>query len=253
MFSSLDEFIKYVPEFENLSPGEMIPFFVYFCNLQSGNEVTPKEIKECYDNLVLSPYSNISAYLRNKSAGRNAVFLKRKYGYLLTRTYTERLESLLLVEVKLNPTNNLIDLTILSGAPYYIKKITEQMSCCYDSGLYDPCLVMMRKLFETLIIECFERYSCASEITDTNGNFYYLSDLIPYYLNSTHWSVSRNFEKCIKNVKKYGDLSAHNRKFLTKKHDIDSFNFEMRQCLQEIILTIDYINWDKSNHCVKML
>lgn len=112
MFSSIDEFIKYIPEFENLSPSEMIPFFVYFCNQESGNEVTPKEIKECYDNLILSPYSNISAYLNNKSAGRNAVFLKKKNGYLLTRTYKERLESSLLVDLKLKPTNNLIDLTI---------------------------------------------------------------------------------------------------------------------------------------------
>ena len=141
MFSSIDEFIKYIPEFENLSPSEMIPFFVYFCNQESGNEVTPKEIKECYDNLILSPYSNISAYLNNKSAGRNAVFLKKKNGYLLTRTYKERLESSLLVDLKLKPTNNLIDLTILSGTPYYIQKTTEQMSCCYDNGLYDACLL----------------------------------------------------------------------------------------------------------------
>ena len=251
MFSSIDEFIKYIPDFNNLSSGEKIPFFLYFCNQQSGKEVTSKEIKECYDTLLLPPYSNIPAYLSKKASGRNALYLKKKNGYLLTRTYKDSIENMLLVEIDLKLTDNLIDLSLLDGTPYYIKKISAQMSCCYDNGLYDACLVMMRKLLETLIIECYERYSSVSEITDANGNFYYLSDLIPRYLESTHWTVSRNFEKYIKNIKKYGDLSAHNRRFFAKKTEIDSFKFDLRQCLQEIILTIDYINWDKSLHCVE--
>ena len=104
----------------------------------------------------------------------------------------------------------------------------------------------MRKLVETLIIECFERYGIDLEIKDPNGVFFYLSDLIPKYLASSKWNASRNISTSLTSVKKYGDLSAHNRRFLAKKGDIDSFKFELRQALQEIILTIDYQNWNKS-------
>lgn len=250
MFSSIDEFIKYIPNFETLSSGDLIPFFVYFCNQKSDCEVTPKDVKACFDELMLLPYSNISAYLSRKSERKGAIYLKRKNGYILSRTGKEAIQKTLLVEIELHPTNSLIDLSLLDGTPYYIRKIAEQMSCCYDNGLYDACLVMMRKLFETLIIECYERYSSVLEIKDNNGNFYYLSDLIPLYLASTHWSVSRNFEKHIKNVKKYGDLSAHNRRFFAKKSEIDSFKFDLRQSMQEIILTIDYLHWSKEQHNV---
>jgi len=82
---------------------------------------------------------------------------------------------------------------------------------------------------------------------DANSNFYYLSDLIPLLLSSKHWTVSRNLEKHIKLVKKFGDLSAHNRRFFAKKNEIDELKFELRQCLQELILIIDYDNWDRSN------
>lgn len=75
--------------------------------------------------------------------------------------------------------------------------------------------------------------------------FFYLSDLIPRYLESSKWNSSRNINSCLKIVKKYGDLSAHNRRFLAKKTDIAGFKFELRQALQEIILTIDYSNWEK--------
>ena len=250
MFSSVDEFIRYVPEFDTLTASEMIPYFLYFCNQDNSQVVTPQMIRECFDALSLAPYSNISAYLSRKSSGKNAIFLKKKTGYTMSRAQRDTIERSLNISIELKPTNNLVDLSLLNGTPYYIKKTSEQMNCCYDNGLYDACLVMMRKLFETLIIECYERFSCASEIMDSNGNFYYLSDLIPKYIHSDHWSVSRNFEKYIKNVKKFGDLSAHNRRFLAGKLDIDGFKFDMRQCLQEIILTIDYQSWNKNSHIV---
>lgn len=228
----------------------MIPYFVYFCSQDSGQVVTPKMVRDCFDTLSIPSYSNISAYLSNKSSGKNADFLKKKSGYILTRSKRDSIEKDLHVCVEIKPTNELVDLSLLIGTPYYIVKTSEQMNCCYDNGLYDACLVMMRKLFETLIIECYERFSSTSDIMDANGNFFYLSELITRYLNSKHWSTSRNFEKHIKNVKKFGDLSAHNRRFLAKKTDIDGFKFDMRQCLQEIILTIDYQSWNRDSHIV---
>lgn len=247
MGNSLDDFIRKIPDFFDLPVGDMIPYFVYY--LCDGNNLsaTPKMIRECYGQLELKAYSNISAYLNKKSVGKNAIFLKGNSGYTLTRKKKEMISSVVLDDTPILPTNALLDLSILEGTPFYIKKIAEQMCCCYDANLYDACLVMMRKLFETLIIECFERHGNAQDIMDSNGNFKYLSDLIPLFLLSTHWSASRNLEKNIKAIKKYGDLSAHNRRFFAKRKDIDDFKFEMRQCLQEIILIIDYTNWDRCN------
>lgn len=249
MFDSIEEFIKYIPDFDSMSSGDLIPYFVYY-HINGQDAVTPKMVRECYEQLSLVPYSNISAYMGNKASGKNAVFLKKKTGYTLTRYAKEKISKSLLVEIEVIPTNNLVDLTLLDRTPFYIKKIAQQMCCCYDSMLYDACLVMMRKLFETLIIECFERFGSSNEIKDIHGNFLYLSDLIPLYLSSSHWSVSRNFEKYIKNIKKYGDLSAHNRRFFAKKKELDEFRFDLRQCLQEIILTIDYDNWNRESHTV---
>lgn len=249
-FNSINEFVERVPEFNKMTSGEMIPYFVYYLEQNGAHIITPKMIGECFYNLSVKPYSNISSYLRNKSLGKNAIFLKEKDGYSLLRSHRNAIEQALLIEIELKPTNNLIDLSLLNSTPYYIKRISEQMNCCYDHGLYDACLVIMRKLFETLIIECYERFSCASEIKDANGIFYYFSELILLFLQSKHWSVSRNFEKQIKTVKKYGDLSAHNRRFIAKKSDIDAIKFDLRQCLQEIILIIDYQGWDRCSHTV---
>ena len=69
--------------------------------------------------------------------------------------------------------------------------------------------------------------------------------LIPRFVAADKWNVSRNLETYIKTVKKYGDLSAHNRRFLAKRSDMNIFKFEMRQVVQEIIMIIDYKNWNR--------
>jgi hypothetical protein len=120
------------------------------------------------------------------------------------------------------------------------------MAQCYECGFYDATLVLMRKLLETLIIESFARHGIDYEIKDTEGTFFYLSSLIPLYLSANKWNCSRNLQKNISKIKKYGDLSAHNRRFLAKKTDIDDFKFELRQVLEEVILSIDYHNWDRT-------
>ena len=118
------------------------------------------------------------------------------------------------------------------------------MCCCYDKGLFDACFVMMRKLLETLIIECFERHGASDDIKE-NNQFYFLSELIPKYLNSPYWDASINLQNNIGKIKTFGDLSAHNRRFVAKKDHIDKIKAEAAQVIQEIILTTDYAKWNE--------
>lgn len=236
----LEIFISRIPDFNQKSASELIDFFAFFLQKNNTqNSFTASQIKKCFDKLSLSPYSNISVYL-NRNTGSKGKYLKQKGGYSLSRSTKEQI-SLMVSEVIKRPVSyNLLDISIFEHTPYYLKQIAEEMIRCYDDGHYNATLVLMRKLIETLIIECFEKYNIDSSIKNTNGAFYYLSDLIPKYLTSTKWNASRNIKRSLEAIKKYGDLSAHNRRFLAKKSDIDNLRIELRQALQEIILTIAY-------------
>lgn len=246
--SDIAAFALNIPNLNSCSSSELIPKFAYFIQIVSeNNSFTASEIASCFNELSLKPYSNIPSYLSAKSKGKNPSFLKKNSGYILTRQEIEQLATELSMPVDIPVTNVLIDLTLLDDTPYYIKCNAKQMAQCFECGLYDATLVLMRKLIETLIIEIFERFGIDNEIKDNSGTFFYLSDLIPAYIASTKWNVSRNLDKNIIKVKKYGDLSAHNRRFLAKKSDIDDFKFELRQVIQEIVLAIDYPNWDRTS------
>lgn len=226
---------------------ELIPCFAYYMQEVEGcSSFTASHIAQCFSELLIKPYSNIPSYLSAKSKGKPPTFLKNKDGYTLSKQAREQLIKELSFPVDIPTSDALLDLSLVDVAPYYIKGTAKQMAQCYECCLYDATLVLMRKLIETLIIECFERFGIDNTIKGDNGDFLYLSDLIPKYLASSKWNASRNLDKSIKEVKKYGDLSAHNRRFQAKKSDIDAFKFELRQTIQEIVLTIDYPNWNKA-------
>ena len=59
----------------------------------------------------------------------------------------------------------------------YIERVSEQVNETYERGCYDACLVMSRRLIETLNIECFEKHAIANR-AKVNGNFMMFQDLI---------------------------------------------------------------------------
>lgn len=240
----INTFYNKIPNKENLKSSNLIPYFMYFCEFTK-SEVKATDISFCYYELRIKPYSNISQYLRNNSNTRNPLFLNIGNGYVLSLNAKEKIKAELETETKIKVSTDLFDLSIIEkipNVPYYILLIVKEMCGCYDSGLYTACLGMLRKLIETLIIEQFEKYNLDSEIKDKNGNFYHLTILIDKYETTSNWNPSINLKKSLKNIKKYGDLSVHNRRFFAKKSDIDGLKYDTRLAIQEMIMAIDYPN-----------
>lgn len=135
---------------------------------------------------------------------------------------------------------DLIDLNIVNKAPSYITDVLKEANLCYKNSLYNGCAVLLRKATENLIIEAFDKNGRLNEIKDSNGDFLAFKNLIVKLLNAspTLWNISRNTKKSLEEIKKIGDLSAHNIKFSAKKGDIDSIILDYRITLQEINLSI---------------
>ena len=240
MTEELVLFLSKIPDYSNKTSAMMIDYFAFFLQKQKAlPSFTASQIKKCFELLSLSPYSNINSYL-NRNSSKKGKYIKQKKGYSLNRLYMERVADEIHDEVTIPITNVLLDLSLIDSAPYYIKQNAVEMNYCYTVGCYNACLVLVRKLIETLIIECFEKHSIAELVIDKNGCFFSLSELITAFLDSKKWHASRNINSSLKAIKKFGDLSAHNRRFLAKKTDLDTIKTEIRQSVQEIILTINY-------------
>lgn len=123
---------------------------------------------------------------------------------------------------------------VLGAARGYIEKVIVQLNASYDAQLYDCCAVMCRRLLETLLIEVYEHGGRATEIKGTDGNFLMLNGLVGHFEQDCSFHPSRNGLQGLRDFKKLGDLSAHNRRFNARKEDIDRVRDGLRVATEEL-------------------
>lgn len=125
---------------------------------------------------------------------------------------------------------------MVSGTRGYIEKVVFQINGCYEKGWFDGCAVMMRRLIETLIIECFEKYGIASKIKNLKtGDFLFLGDMVDRMIQEPSWNLGRNTKKALPRLKNIGDQSAHSRRYNAHREDIDKLSSDFRVVCQELI------------------
>lgn len=244
---TLEEFIIRIDNFLSLKSSEQIPYFGYYILKYKNKEsFTAKEIEKCFIETHITPYSNISAYLSKEKKSKRMLSHKNG-GYILTRSLENQISSTI-GEVRVNkPSENLFPLELFDNTRTYLQKTAKQAVLCYDYQIYDACLVMIRRLIETLIIELYERFEIKEQIQDTRGNYLFCSDLIDKLLSEKKlWTIGRNSVKALPDIKTKGDLSAHNRRFNATKTDIDAIKVGLRVVLEELIHLINYEQWNAS-------
>lgn len=125
--------------------------------------------------------------------------------------------------------------SLVKGTRGYIERIAYQVNGCYEYGWYDACAVMMRRMMETLIIEVFEHHNISAQIKNPGGDFFYLSDLISATISQTVWNLGRNTKQALPRMKTLGDQSAHSRRFVAHREDIDKLQADFRVVVQELL------------------
>lgn len=117
----------------------------------------------------------------------------------------------------------------------YIEKISNQINGCYEMGWFDGCAVLIRRLVETLIIEVFESKGIENKIKK-NDDYMFLRDMISVTLSETALNLSRNAKQALPRLKDIGDKSAHSRRFIAIRHDIDDIKPDLRLIIQELLI-----------------
>lgn len=246
----LESFVNKINNFNSLDKTKKTDLFVYFLEKEEKNDwVSKDEVSRCYEVLKLSPQNNMSQYIANNYTQRyenqKLKFIKKKSGFVLERNYEIELSKLIGDYIEIPISDRLFPFDIVKNTRQYIEKVAEQSIKAYETGLFDASLIMLRKLFEILIIELYERFKIESEIKNENDNYFFLSDLINKLLSKKDWNLSRNIKESLPKIKISADLSAHNRNFIAGKSDIEKVQMDIRVIIQELIHKIDYPNWNK--------
>ncbi len=94
---------------------------------------------------------------------------------------------------------------------------------------------MLRRFIETLIIETYIAKNIEDRIKDDDGDFVSLGALIDNARIEPAFNLSRNTKRVLIRLKKLGDLSAHNRRFVAKRSYFDELFEDLHLDMQTLI------------------
>ncbi len=133
-------------------------------------------------------------------------------------------------------SQQVIPFSLVRNTRGYLEAVANQINGSYEHGWFDACAVMIRRLVETLIIEAFEHNGLAQKIQDPNGDFLpFKAMLIDPTLVEQSWNLARNTKRGLPKLKSVGDLSAHSRRFIAHRHDIEKVIDDLRVVVQELV------------------
>lgn len=138
-------------------------------------------------------------------------------------------------EGTLAETDQVIPLSYVRNTRGYILKLVNQINGSYEKGWFDACAVMIRRLFEILIIEVYESKNMIANIQDGNGNYFSLAALINRVTNESAWNLNRFTKEILPKIADAGDLSAHGNRYNAHVADIDLLIPKLRVAVQDLI------------------
>jgi len=245
--NDLKHFVSRVQDFYQIDSGSQIKYLLYY--LQIAKEypsVKAKDIQTCFDSLHINAYSNIPFYLNKYSnRGKLQQFIKKSEGFILLSSIKDKIDQEIEKPIELRPSNSLFPLSIFDNTRGYLVAFANEASCCYDLGLYNSCLFMIRKISETLIIELYESKAIHAKIRNANNDYFQLSDLIKAVTNESSWKLSKIVKENLPKIKLLADSSVHSKRFSAKKPDIEEMKTNIRIIFEELITLIDYPKWNQ--------
>ncbi|MGE5496314.1 MAG: hypothetical protein ACM3S4_13545 [Burkholderiales bacterium] len=131
-------------------------------------------------------------------------------------------------------SSELIDETKFCGKRNYLDRLIKQINHCYASNCYDACAVIMRRLFEIILVLAYQKLGIDDEIKDASGSGYITLDGIVSNARSNSTLKLSRIKNEFDNFRKIGNFSAHNITYTAGKKDIDDIKLNYRVMLEEL-------------------
>ncbi len=166
-----------------------------------------------------------------KKSKDNCWILNPKTTQKYIENYKEQLED----NTYIISDSELLEEAKFSGKRGYLDKLISQANNCYHNNCYDACAVMLRRIFEILLILSYRNNNIESEIQDSSGQTYMLERIVANAIsNKTLKLSSRNLLNEYTSIRNIGNYAAHKIEYNTTIKDIDDIKTIYRVRLEEL-------------------
>ncbi|MGH2396564.1 MAG: hypothetical protein ACRDFW_06160 [bacterium] len=236
--ATVGAFCQRLSTFSGLEAADKALFILLWHEARSaGSAVTVRSLSRIFTTHGLGNPNRLSL---SKKLNRSPLTLRTAMGFRLKAEALPKLRSRLSGLLG----NHVADVNVETGylpravwkdTRGYVEKVALQLNGCFQYGFYDAAAVMLRRIVETLIIEVYESLGRAAEITEKDGHYLMLGGLVERATGSSGLPLGREAKPALREIKKLGDRSAHNRRYNAIRADLDGIRSDVRLVVDELI------------------
>jgi len=182
------------------------------------------------------PISNVSRLRSYLAKSRDFKRMGKMDEYVLVPAARQKMEveygGLFHNEEIVLSSSEILDESLFIGKRGFLDKLIKQINHCYSNNCFDACAVLMRRVFEVVLILAFEQHGIQDQIRE-NGGYVTLDRIVTRAVQNTALGLSRP-QRDYDNIKGLGNLAVHSVNFNTRKSDIDDIKRTYRVCLEEL-------------------
>lgn len=130
--------------------------------------------------------------------------------------------------------SELLDEEKFCGKRGFIDPLIHQINHSYAHNCYDAAAVLMRRLFEVLLILSYEANHISEEIKTKDGKNYITLDGIVANAKSNKVLNLGRVKQSFDVIKNTGNYSAHSIRYTASKKDIDAIRLDYRVAVEEL-------------------
>ncbi len=148
--------------------------------------------------------------------------LERNFGGLWADTTTIESHSELIEEAKFCEKRNFLD------------RLIQQINFSYGNNCYDACAVLMRRLFEVLLILAYKNKGIEADITNPDGSHKMLEGIVKDAVQNKTLDIPTRISKNFNAFREVGNNSAHSITYTAGKLDIDNIARDYRVMMEDL-------------------
>ena len=148
--------------------------------------------------------------------------LERDFGTLWVDTVTIESHDELIEEAK------------FCGKRSFLTRLIQQINFTYGNNCYDACAVLMRRLFEVLLVLSYQNKGIEADISNPDGSHKMLESIVKDAVQNKILGVPARISKNFDSFREVGNNSAHSITYTAGKLDIDNIVRDYRVMLEDL-------------------
>jgi len=136
--------------------------------------------------------------------------------------------------VTIESHDELIEEAKFCGKRNFVDRLIQQINFTYGHNCYDACAVLMRRLFEVLLVLAYQNKGIESDITKPDGSHKMLEGIVKDALQNKALGIPSRIAKNFEAFREVGNNSAHSITYTAGKLDIDNISRDYRVMMEDL-------------------